>query len=357
MLGRNPGFVTSQGMILADLFAAEEDCEITSISSKVNKIARLAEIVETLIKKHRNFDIVIVEVYSGLSFIIAETVSFLCGVFKLPLVMVLHGGSLPEFTEKHPRRVKKTLRRADFLVAPSGFLAEKIGRYGFEVRLIPNVIKLEDYPYRERAAIAPRLVWMRSFHALYNPQMAIEVFARVRQSFPAATLMMAGADKGLEAETKKAAADLGFTEAEVYFAGFLDGARKIAELARGEIYLHTNVTDNMPVSVVEACALGLPVVATRVGGLPYLLTNGENGILVESKNVEMMSAAVKTLLENPALTGKISRNARRLAERSAWNSVKRDWENLFDEIYARKFHAQTAKIADKNLKVEKGIAR
>jgi L-malate glycosyltransferase len=355
MLGKNAGYVTTQGQIVAELLVAE-GFQIVCVSSKINRAARLAEIVLTLSLQNRRFDAVVLEVYSGLSFFIAEVASLLCKIFKLPLAMVLHGGNLPEFAEKHPRRARRVLKRANLLVAPSAFLAEKIGCCGFPVRVIPNVVNLAKYPFRERARISPQLIWMRSFHPIYNPQMAIEVFAELRKTFPAATLVMAGKDKGLEGEIKKMAARLNLSDA-VRFAGFLDETKKIEEFAAADIYLNTNRIDNMPVSVVEACAMGLPVVATNVGGLPFLISDGKNGLLCQNENVGQMVACIKRLLENPELTGKISRSGRALAERSAWTTVKKDWENLFREIVRGESIDRPANVGEGDLKIERARLR
>src|SRR5262249_33457461 len=142
------------------------------------------------------------------------------------------------------------------------------------------------------------LLWMRSFHPIYNPQMAIKVLAELRKSHPNATLIMAGVDKGLEPEVKGMVSDMDLSDA-VSFPGFLNSKKKAQFYSEAYVFLNTNRTDNMPVSVVEACACGLPVVSTNVGGLPFLITNGENGLLVENENDPEMVEAVKSLLENP----------------------------------------------------------
>lgn len=334
MLGRNADYITTQGQIVADLFAVE-GYQITCVSSKINRTARLAEIILTLIKDHRKFDVVLLEVYSGLYFIIASVAGLLCKIFRLPLIMILHGGNLPAFTKKHPFWTKKILNQADHLVAPSTFLAEKIGDSGYEIQVISNVVDIDSYIYRERSNISPRLIWMRSFHPIYNPEMAIKVLAKLRQSEPDATLTMAGNDKGLEDEVKTLAEKLGLSGA-VRFTGFLDLEKKIKEFSAADIYINTNRIDNMPVSVVEARALGLPVIATNVGGLPYLIENGKNGFLVANNDVDAMVESIKMLLDNPELTRKISRNGRALAENSAWTTVRSEWEKLIDEVLAEK---------------------
>lgn len=312
MLGRNSKHVTTQGQIVADLFTAE-GYKVTCISSKISRIKRLMEIIVTLIRGFRTFDLVLLETYSGLSFIIADVTGFLCKTLNLPIVMILHGGSLPEFIKKYPHWSKRVFGRADKLVAPSDYLAERIGNWEYDIQVIPNVIDISYYSYKERSTISPNLIWMRSFHPTYNPEMAIKVLAKFRETEPTAILTMAGSDKGLESEIKMMAKDMGISEA-VRFTGFLDLEMKLKEFSTADIYLCTNRVDNMPVSIIEARALGLPVVATNVGGLPYLIESGENGFLVESEDVEAMVDSIKLLIANPELTRKISENGRILAD-------------------------------------------
>lgn len=350
MMGRNAGSVTTQGQITADLFAAE-GYEVVDVSSKLNRLARLMEIITVLIKNRHRFELVLLEVYSGLSFVIAETTSLLCKIFKLPLIMVLHGGKLPEFIEKHPHWTKRVLRRANSLVAPSPFLARKIGVHGFQIEVVANVIELDLYPFRERARLSPNLLWMRSFHPIYNPEMAIKVLAELRKTYPDATLTMAGVDKGLESSVKKMTADMDLSEA-VEFPGFLNAEQKAQTFSEADIFLNTTRTDNMPVAVVEACACGLPVVATNVGGLPDLISHGENGLLVENENVAEMAGAVKLLLEDTDLAQKISRGGRVLAERSVWPAVCAQWEKLFAEILDKKVENLPSHYASNDLTAE-----
>ena len=334
MLGRNAGYVTTQGQVVADLFASE-GYKVISVSSKINRVARLSDIIFTLLRNLPTLDVVLLETYSGLSFIIVDVTGILCKLFKVPLIMILHGGNLSEFVRKHPRWTRRVLNRATVLVAPSEFLAKRFGDLGYRIPIIPNIIDLDSYPYRERGRISPNLIWMRSFHEIYNPEMAVKVLAKLQVTHPDATLTMAGTDKGLEENTKKLVEELQL-ENSVRFAGFLDLDKKLKEFDGSDIYINTNRIDNMPVSVVEARALGLPVVATNVGGLPYLIEHGTNGFLVPDEDVDAMAACIRMLLDRPELTRKISRNGRTLAERSAWTSVRPVWEKLIGEVIQNK---------------------
>ncbi len=341
LLGRNAGYVTSQGQILADLLS-KEGYTVISCSSKINKLWRLLDIVWTVLWNRKNFDVLILEVYSGLNIFMSETVSFFGRILGVPMIFVLHGGNLPAFSKKYPRSVKRVLARADILVAPSTFLVRGLKHLGFPIRVIPNIVEVDNYLCRFRSKIEPRLIWMRSFHPIYNPQMAVKVLKSVRNSHPDASLVMAGLDKGLEPEIKKMAADLGLQDA-IRFPGFLNHEEKIKEFSEADIYLNTNRIDNMPVAVVEACAIGLPVIATAVGGLSDLLEDGTNGMLVADEDVDGMANAVNSLLQDPELTKKLSKNGRLLAELSSWKAVRICWDELFAEIMKTKPQEQTPK--------------
>lgn len=333
MLGVNPGWVTSQGEILAGLLH-EAGYSVLATSHIPARLPRLADTLRSLVAWRDQIDLVIHQVYGGNGFAIADVASALCRRLGLRQVGVLHGGALPDLAQKKPRLVRGVLGRLVTIVAPSPYLAHVFVRFpelAARIRVIPNVLDIAAYPYRHRAAVAPRLLWMRTFQELYNPQMALDVLADVRRTHPAATLTMAGQERGLQAAMIARAAELGLAEA-TRFPGFLGLKDKAREFAAHDIYLNTNHVDNMPVSVLEAGAFGLPVVATAVGGVPHLLRDGETGLLVPDGDVVAMAAAVRRLLDEPGLAATLSANGRALAESCAWEPVRRQWEGLFAEV-------------------------
>jgi glycosyltransferase involved in cell wall biosynthesis len=147
---------------------------------------------------------------------------------------------------------------------------------------------------------------------------------------------MGGDDsQGLRRGVEQLVESVGLRDA-VRFVGFLDMKGKAREGQDADIFLNTNRIDNMPVSVVEACAMGLPVVATNVGGVPYLLRDGETALLVPSEDDAAMAAAVRRLLTQPELAQRLSENGRRLAEESSWTRVLPLWESMFRDMMSRK---------------------
>lgn len=335
LLGRNPGWVTTPGEILADLFRGL-GYPVLSVSSIPNRLLRLADIVQALVRHRNRIELALLQVYSGPSFAVEDIASRICRRFGIPVVMVLHGGAMPAFMARHPRWATRVLSRAEMLVAPSAFLARAVKERGLQVQVIPNLLELHKYPFRVRQRLEPRLLWMRTFHPIYNPAMAIRAFERIRRVHPEARLVMAGQEKGLGPAVRKMVGDLGLDEA-VSFPGFLDGPAKAREGNAADIFLNTNHIDNMPVSVLEACAMGLPVVATAVGGVPDLLTDGQTGLLVGDDDWAAMAEAVDRLLHDEELAERLSRNGRRLAEASAWENVRPQWEALIRR-FARRVH-------------------
>ena len=98
--------------------------------------------------------------------------------------------------ERHPRWSRRVLARGQAIVAPSDYLARVCRQLGFPVSNIPNVLDLEQYPFRLRRMVQPHLLWMRTFHPIYNPLLALEVVEQLHHHYPDVVLTMAGQDKG-----------------------------------------------------------------------------------------------------------------------------------------------------------------
>ncbi len=332
MLGRHPGWVPNPGESLAQLLR-DEGYRTRITSAYLNPLRRVPDVVRSLIGWRRQIDVVIVMVYSGRAFAMAELAGWLAKRLGKKLVLWLHGGNLPQLATSSPRWVRRVLERGDEIVAPTTFLGDLATRARCPVRIIPNFVRIHQVDYHRRREVRPRLLWMRTFHEIYQPQMAIRVLASLRRSHAEATLVMAGQEKGLFEPTRLLAASLGLADA-VRFPGFLDAAGKRRELARHDIFLNTNRIDNTPVSLVEAAAAGLPIVTTDVGGIAHFLRHGESALLVPEGDVEAMADAVDRLLRDPELAQRLSDNGRLLAESCDWRVIGERWKALLDGLAA-----------------------
>lgn len=301
-------------------------------SRRRGRLERVADVLWTAASQRRDYDVAHVDVFSGAAFAWAEAAALVLGAAGKPWVATLRGGALPEFAARHSGRMRRLLARARAVAAPSRYLQREMSRYRSDLRIIPNAIDVARYPYRLRARPAPRLVWLRAFHAIYRPTDAPRVLARLAPDFPEARLTMIGPDKGdgsLDA-TRRAAFELGVADRLEIVPG-VPKAEVPARLSRADVFLNTTGVDNVPVSVLEALACGLCVVTTDAGGIPDLVRDGQTALLAPADDPAALAAAVRRVLSEPDLASRMSANARRDAEGFDWSNVLPMWDALLRE--------------------------
>ncbi|WP_179335389.1 glycosyltransferase family 4 protein [Winogradskyella costae] len=295
-------------------------------SSQSNKLFRLLDMLWSVLRLQKNIDFVLIDTYSTQNFYYALLVSQLCRVLKLPYIPILHGGNLASRLKKSPKLSTSLFKYAKCNVSPSPFLKEVFEQHGYNAIHIPNSIEIENYPFKNKTYDTPRLLWVRSFSEIYNPKLAIQVFNKLKKSYPNATLCMVGPDSdGTLKAVKELALELNL---DVKFTGKLTKSEWIALSDDYNIFINTTNVDNTPISVIEAMALGLPIVSTNVGGLPFLISHTEDGLLVPLKDVSTMANAIIKLQSDPNLRMKLIANARKKSEQFDWVSVKPLWKSL-----------------------------
>lgn len=305
----------------------QEGYGVSYASSQKNLPFRLLDMLWSVILR-RKADFVLIDTYSTSSFWYAFAVGQLCRLLKIRYIPILHGGNLPNRLSKNPVFCQMLFSNAYQNVAPSGYLLEAFKAKGYtNLTFIPNVLQMEDYPFKNRQAIQPKLLWVRAFASIYNPKMAVDVLQQLQQKYQGASLCMVGPDKdGSLSTTKDYAAGIGV--GNIAFTGKMSKKDWIALSGAYDIFINTTHFDNTPVSIMEAMALGMPVVTTNVGGIPFLLKDNEEALLVEDNDVSAMNEAVVSLMEDPGLPVKLISNARAKAETWDWNVVKIKWNRL-----------------------------
>jgi glycosyltransferase involved in cell wall biosynthesis len=173
------------------------------------------------------------------------------------------------------------------------------------------------------------LVWLRAFHEIYNPNLAPRVVALLTEEYPEIHLTMIGPDKGDGSlqKTKRSATDLGVAH-RISFHGPVPKGEVPLWLNHHDIFLNTTNIDNTPVSVIEAMACGLCVVSTNVGGIPYILDDGCDALLVPADDAEAMASAVKRILIDRSLSAGLTHKARQKAESFDWPKILPQWEQI-----------------------------
>lgn len=309
------------------VFLEGEGYDLILTSDKKNQIIRLFDMLFTTFLKAKKVNYVLIDVYSTSSFWYAFLCSQLVRFFTVRYIPILRGGDLPNRLRKNPKLSRMIFANAYINVAPSGYLQHIFEKEGFSnVIHIPNSIEIDQYEYKRRTEFAPKLLWVRAFASIYNPTMAVSVLKQLQEFYPAATLTMVGPDKdGSLISTKTFAEELGVT---VVFTGQLAKEDWWRLAAEHDVFINTTHFDNTPISVMEAMALGLPVVTTNVGGIPYLLSNTENALLVNDGAADEMTTAILNLISDKERTLLMTQNARSLVMQMDWKIVKEQWEKL-----------------------------
>jgi glycosyltransferase involved in cell wall biosynthesis len=317
--GYNLTYIETLGVLLE-----KEGYSVVYASDKKNQLFRMLDMIYTTLINIRKVDTIIIDTYSTFSFYYALIISAICRLFNKKYIPILHGGKLPQRLKSSPYLSDFIFKNAYRLVAPSNYLFDAFkNKYAKNLIFIPNVIEIDKYIFQKREYEFPKLFWVRSFSEIYNPKMAIEVLSIIKKEYPKARLCMVGPDKeNLISLCKEYAKEL---NVEVEFTGKLDNAVWL-DLSKGyNVFINTTHFDNTPISVIEAMALGLPIVSTNVGGIPFLLQNNENSLLVNDSDSLAMANAIKEVFLNPELNDFRIKNARLLVESFDWNMIRNNW--------------------------------
>jgi len=306
--------------------------KVIRVSTRQNKILRVLDMLGTIWSARHEYAVAHVDVYSGDAFIWAEIVCYMLRILRKTYFLTLQGGNLPVFSARNSSRVKNLFRNAAGITAPSGYLKEELSRYySGTIKVIPNAIPVDRYISRLRKPASPRLVWVRAFHHIYNPSLAVRSLALLTADFPDIKLTMVGADKG--DGSMQEAQDLTKRLNLQDFIQISEGIphEHVPELLnKADIFLNTTNIDNNPLSVKEAMASGLCIVCTSVGGIPYLLEQSQDALLVPPDDEKQMAAAIRRILTDTELAGRISSKARAKAEQHDWKNILPQWEKILD---------------------------
>ncbi len=241
------------------------------------------------------------------------------------------GGQADEFFSHAPRHVHGTLAGATLRVTPSTYLQRVFAKHKLAAEVIPNIIDLTRFgqkPVRETAGGAgPHLIVTRNLEPIYDIPTALRAFAQVHARYPMARLTVAGSGPELAA-LGQLAAELGIAHA-VSFAGRIDNAQIASLYASADCMLNPTTVDNMPISILEALASGVPVVSTDAGGIPDLVEHGVTALLVPVGDVGALAAAALRVLDEPTLAQALSAAGVAEVQRYAWPHVKQQWHDAY----------------------------
>ena len=227
----------------------------------------------------------------------------------VPVIVSFHGADAGVSAEnpKHLARTRRMFEKSALLLVRSESIGRRLVEMGCDagkIRLHRTGIPLREIPFSQRTAPADgawRCVQACRLIAKKGLATSLRAFAEFARDFPKATFTIAGAGPQLE-ELRALAGELGIG-ARVAFAGFLSQEKLRALFAEAHLFLHPSELagagdqEGVPNGMLEAMASGMPVLATRHGGIPEAVENGVSGMLVAERDHAGLAGAMRALAE------------------------------------------------------------
>lgn len=265
----------------------------------------------------------------------AVWIAYLRGV---PVVVNYRGGEAEQFLHRSAGLVRLTMARAAILTVPSGFLQDVFARFGIRAEVVPNIVNVDRFRNDERSkgvsgSSGCRLLVARNLEKIYDNETAIRAFALVLARYPEATLTIAGSGPQGEA-LKKLVDGLGLAAA-VVFSGRLEPSAMADLYRHADVAINPSLVDNMPNSVLEALASGVPVVSTHVGGVPYMVRDSHTALLVPARSPESMADAILRVIEDQPLSARLIVNGLNEVRKYTWESVWPLWADIYQRAISR----------------------
>jgi glycosyltransferase involved in cell wall biosynthesis len=281
-----------------------------------------------LFRELRQADVVHVFSASYASFLLAPLPAVLIAkLFGRPVVFNYHSGEAPDHLRRSALARHVMRNWVDLNVVPSAFLRHVLQGFGISARVVPNTIDLDQFAYRVRDPLRPRLLCTRNFENIYNVACVLRAFARVQARHPHATLTLVG---GGSQEKSLRALALRLELRNVTFTGSVPPTEISRHYAEADVFVQAPRIDNMPLSVLEAFASGLPVVSTDVGGVPYILTHGVTGLLAPDDDDEAIAAGVLRLVESPSYARRLAAAAHASCSAYTWSVAREGWLTAYE---------------------------
>ena len=222
-----------------------------------------------------------------------------------------------------------TIRMMDAIVTPSDFLRDVFATFGVQAQVISNIIDVRQFRFRDRHRLRPVFLHNRILEPLYNVECTLKAFKIVQDRYPEAKLTVAH-DGICRPQLQEFARKLGLRHTE--FIGRVPHERISDLYDAADIYMTSPTFDCMPGSLLECFASGLPVIATRTGGIPHIVQDGRTGLLVDCNDHRAMAECALRLLEEDGLAAKLTLNAREECQKYTAGSVVRDWFELYRDL-------------------------
>jgi len=324
----------------------------------VHRYGTLAQILQrgispNLILKPLKHEVDIIHVHIGSSPLELIAALLYTKLKKKPLVATYHGDVIPSRKSIAYRSsvwiynavVRKVLDSADIIISPSEYYINEsifLGKYYDKIVSIPNGINLEDFdiPYskeecREKLGLPTDkkiILFLGVLHPKKGPDVLLKAMPRVLSKVPNTELVIAG-DGIMRRELEELSEKLGIND-YVNFAGFIPENLKPLYYNSADVFCLPSIMTSESFGIVnlEAMVCSVPVVASKIGGVPDVVKDRENGLLIPPKDPDALADAIIYLLENEDVRKKMGKNAREKVKNYSWERIAEMTEEVYKSL-------------------------
>ncbi|MEJ7607878.1 MAG: glycosyltransferase family 4 protein [Bryobacteraceae bacterium] len=296
----------------------------------VRTVLTEAAYITSLLLRVPKYDVLHIFSSSFSSFLIAPTPAILIGrLYGKRTLLNYRSGHLENHLKKW-RTAVPTLQMTDRIVVPSGYLVDVFAKFHLRAWPIFNIVDTSRFQFRLRNPLRPVFLSNRNLEPIYNVGCTLKAFALVQRQFPESSLTIAG-DGSERAALESQVAELRLQN--VRFLGRVEHSRMHELYGQTDLYLNSSVVDNMPVSIIEAYASGTPLVTSDAGGIPYIVSHEETGLMVPQNNPLAMAEAALRYLTEPGLAERVTLNGFRECQNYQWPAVREQWISMYRDTY------------------------
>lgn len=262
---------------------------------------------------------------------------------RIPMLTSFHGFDLPakmSMKKDYHRKLPRLFRIGNKFTVPSRHMKGQLIKWGChpnKIKIMYSGIDLNKFLYtkREPKKDAITIISVGRLHPKKGFRYLLKAFKKVHDRYPSCRLIIVG--EGEEEKKIKRQIKSLKLEKSVQLEGLVAHGRLSEFLIQADVFCLPSITtkdgnhEGIPNAIKEAMATGIPIVSTRHGGIPELVTDGKEGYLVPEKNTKKLAEKIKLLIENPALREEMGKNGREKIEQQ-FNSAKQ--VQKLEEIYS-----------------------
>lgn len=305
----------------------QEGYTIYKKSKFKNKLLRPLDIAFFMLLHRKKFDVVVIQVASYKAFLINALTLFLAKWLYKKTISIIRGGAFTEFYDKYPRFAHQMLNKSTVIISPSKFIRNFLIEKELNVQYVPNFIDVNKFNYLWKPTTSINILWVRAFHDIYKPELAIKAIHQLKKNFPDIKLTMVGPDLGKLNFCQNLIKSLQLTD-QITITGPIDNNLLNTFYSSHTIYLSTTTYESFGVALVEAACSGIPIITSKVGEIPLNWVHNEELVMYEDNNLQDLVSKMKSLIDDADFQIKLSLKARKKAEIFDWAHIQDAWHQL-----------------------------